>query len=460
MGRCLSFTLYCLLFLGFLHPDPGIGSPDPPNAPNRVWVFPLTGDVTPPLSSALHRWFALAEKKTPSLIILKIDTPGGLSSSMRAIIKDILASSVPVIGYVAPSGARAASAGTYILYACPLAAMAEGTNVGSATPVQIGGGVPFFPGPARKKGTPSPPPPDAEERKILNDAVAFIRSLAEMNGRNQSWAIRAVVSADNLSAQTALKMHVVDFLAPDMHTLLHVLDGRSVRVKGRTITLHLEPATLRVFHQTWKDRLLEVLAQPELAYLLFLLGVAGIAFEFSHPGFVVPGVAGALSFILALYAFTILPVNMTGLLLLLLGVSLMIAEVLIGAFGGLAVAGILSFFLGSLLFFQAPPGEGAPPFHTPIGVILLFTVLFSMFFLGILGMALRARLRPVITGAPAMGGETGTALESFGKIGRVKLHSEIWWASSPVPVKEGERVVVYGISGLTLKVRPVSEEES
>ena len=415
------------------------------------------------MAAFLHRWFRLAEERSPSLIVLRIDTPGGLSGPMRGIIKDILASSVPIAGYVAPGGARAASAGTYILYACPLAAMAEGTNVGSATPIPVGGSLPLLPAtsnPGQGRGATgqSSPVPDTEERKIVNDAVAYIRSLAEMNGRNADWAARAVASAANLSAREALKEGVIDLIAPDLPSLLKSLDGRSFMFHGQTTVLRIPPSSIRMIHPEWKDRLLEILSRHEMAYLLFLLGIVGLAFEFSHPGFALPGIAGLLSLVLAFYAFTLLPVSLTGLILLVLGISLMIAEVLVGAFGGLAVAGILAFFLGSLFFFRGPGGTGAPSGGHPMALVFSFTLLVSAFFLGVVRLGLKARLRPVLTGFEGLRGETGIALDSFQKKGRIRLHSEIWWATSPVPVREGEPVSVEGIAGLVLMVRPAQKE--
>lgn len=463
MGRIRFLFNILLLTSGLLFlssPAFAVRSPSPTQL---VWVLPLEGAVTPPMASFLHRWFRLAEERPPSLIVLRIDTPGGLSGPMRAIIKDILASPVPVAGYVAPGGARAASAGTYILYACPIAAMAEGTNVGSATPIPVGGSLPLLPAtsnPSRGKDEKAQPSSstDTEERKVVNDAVAYIRSLAELNGRNADWGARAVESAANLSAHEALKEGVIDLIAPDLPSLLKSLDGRSFMFHGRKTLLRTDPATIRMIHPEWKDQLLEILSRPEMAYLLFLLGIVGLAFEFSHPGFVLPGITGLLSLVLAFYAFTLLPVSLTGLILLVLGISLMIAEVVIGAFGGLAVAGILSFFLGSLFFFRGPAGTEAPPGGHPMALIFAFTLLISAFFLGVVRLGLKARLRPVLTGYEGLRGETGIALDSFQKKGRIRLHSEIWWATSPVPVGEGEPVTVEGIAGLVLRVRPVQKE--
>jgi membrane-bound serine protease (ClpP class) len=415
------------------------------------------------MAGYLHRWFSRADHSLPSLIILEMDTPGGLSQAMRSIIRDILRSPVPVVGYVAPSGARAASAGTYILYACSIAAMAEGTNVGSATPVPIGGSIPFFPEPPKKdRPAPGKSPEgtgDVEERKIMNDAVAYIRSLAEMNGRNPDWAEKAVLSAANLSAREALNQHVIDLIAPTVPDLLKQIEGRSVRLQGQQRTIHLLAAEIRTIRPEWKDRLLEVLSRPDLAYFFFLLGIVALAFEFSHPGFVLPGITGLLALILAFFAFMVLPVNIAGVLLLLLGITLMISEVLIGSFGVLGIAGVVSFFLGSLFFYHTSPGTTEFSGHPDLAIILLLTFLVSGFFLGVLRIALKARLRPVLTGDKTLIGERATAMEPFQKKGRVKLHSEIWWATSPAPVDEGQEVVIEALSGLTLFVRPVSEEE-
>ena len=432
--------------------------------PNRpVWIFPLSGPVTPPLARALHRWFREAKVTPPSLIVLKIDTPGGLAEAMRSIIRDILASPVPVVGFVAPGGARAASAGTYILYSCALAAMAEGTNVGSATPIPVGGDMPFLPAPSSPPSpshrTPSSQSGSVEERKIVNDAVAAIRSLAQMNGRNADWAEQAVRSAANLSAREALRLHVIDFIAPDVDHLLQKIHGLPFRFRGKETVLSLVPSDVRTFRLDRSDRWLEILAHPDLAYLFFLAGIAGLAFEFSHPGLVLPGIAGLVLLILSAFGLMILPVNLAGLLLIFLGISLMVAEIAIGAFGALGFAGIGSFLLGSLFFYRPSPEWAGMPSHPGYPLIVLVTLVMSGLFLGVLRMALKARFRPPITGEAALVGELGKAIESFREKGRIRLHSEIWWATSPVPVSEGEEVRVLDVSGLTLVVEPLSEEE-
>ncbi len=439
----------------------------PPGFPERekshsVWVFPLAGPVTPPLARSIHRWFRYARETPPELIVLRIDTPGGLAKAMRSILRDILASPVPVVGFVAPGGARAASAGTYILYACPLAAMAEGTNVGSATPIPIGGDSPLVPTPSGPsspgKGT-RPATGSAEDQKIVNDAVASIRSLAQMNGRNADWAEQAVRSAANLSAREALKIHVVNFLAPDIPRLLLEVQGTPFRFRGQEIVLSSLPTALRIFRPDWSERWLGILAQPDLAYLFFLAGMALLALEFSHPGLVLPGVAGVVLLILAAFALMILPVNLAGLLLVVLGLFLMILEAVVGAFGALGAAGVVSLLLGSLFFYRPSPAWEDLPSHPGYPVLVLVTVATSGLFLGILRMALKARFQRPLTGAQAMAGTTGRALESFRERGRISLHGEIWWATSTAPVAEGQDVRVLDMSGLTLVVEPVRKEE-
>ncbi|MCL4460601.1 MAG: nodulation protein NfeD [Nitrospirae bacterium] len=459
MRRWFFLGVFLLIFSGMSVRLSG-GSPrlPEPGPKHPVWVFPLSGPVTPPMARTLHRWFARAHRSPPALIVLEIDTPGGLAEAMRSIIRDILSAPVPVVGFVSPGGARAASAGTYILYACPLAAMSEGTNVGSATPIPIGGDMPLLPSPSSPVRSPSSSG-GAEDQKIVNDAVAAIRSLAELNGRNADWAEKAVRSAANLSAREALKNHVVNLLAPDVGHLLRTIHGMAFRFRGREIVLDLLPYEIRTFRPDRADRWLEALAHPDLAYFFFLAGIAGLAFEFSHPGLVLPGVAGLALLILSSFGLMILPVNLAGLLLIFLGISLMIAEIAIGAFGVLGFSGIASFLLGSLFFYRPSPRWTGIPSHPGYLLIVSVTLVVSGLFLGVLRMALKARFRPAITGKAALVGETGKALEPFRERGRIRLHSEIWWATSPVPVSEGQDVRVQEISGLTLVVEPVLKEE-
>ena len=462
MRRWLILSVFLLFFAGTSRAfsDGSLFVSERGNS-HPVWVFPLSGPVTPPLARTLHRWFLKARKTPPDLIVLRIDTPGGLAEAMRSIIRDNLASPVPVVGFVAPGGARAASAGTYILYACSLAAMAEGTNVGSATPIPLGGNTPLVPspsGPPSSRGTRPPAPGSVEDQKIVNDAVASIRSLAQMNGRNADWAEQAVRSAANLSAREALELHVVNVLAPDVPRLLQDIQGVAFPFRGKETVLSLLPADVRIFRPDWSERWREILAQPDLAYFFFLAGIALLALEFSHPGLVLPGVSGVLLLLLAAFGLMILPVNLAGLLLIVLGIALMIAEIAIGAFGALGVAGVVSFLLGSLFFYRPTPAWEGLPSHPGYPLIVLVTLGMSGVFLGILRMALKARVRPPITGKSSLVGETGRALESFQEKGRVKFQSEIWWATSTKPISEGQEVRVLDVSGLTLVVEPVWKE--
>jgi membrane-bound serine protease (ClpP class) len=392
-----------------------------------------------------------------------MDTPEGLATGMWATIKDIPGSSLPAAGPVTPGGGRTAGASTYILNVCILSAMAGGTNVGSANPIVVGR---FIPSPPDLSSTNIVPhkdpahPASTGEHKVLIDPVAYIQSLAERKGINADWAEQSVQPAENLFARYALKRQVIDLESLDVPSLFHQINGKSLLFHGQQTSLPLVPANIPTLHPEWTDFLPDILSRPDTAYFLFLLGIIALAFEFSHPGFVLPGITGLLSLILAFFAFMILPVNITGILLLVLGVSLMITEVLIGTFGALGIAGILFFFLGSLFFYRTPSGLTGSDEHPSFFLIFFFTFLFSGFFLGVLRISLKARFRPVLTGKKALIGEKGIAIEDFQKRGRIKLHSEIWWATSHELVKEGQEVIIVNISGLTLFVKAVSEEKS
>ncbi|MGA7800248.1 MAG: nodulation protein NfeD [Gammaproteobacteria bacterium] len=400
----------------------------------------------------------MAREEGARLVILRMDTPGGLDNAMRAIIQDMLSSPIPVVSYVAPSGARAASAGTYIMYASQVAAMAPGTNLGAATPVQVGGlpgtspggGQPAKPG----QGGGSPQPGDAMKHKIVNDAVAYIRSLAELRGRNVEWAEKAVREAASLPASEALEKHVIDVIAPDTSALLAAIDGRTVTVPRGQITLHTQGLTLRAFEPDWRTRLLATLTDPNVAYLLMLLGFYGLFFELANPGFVLPGVAGAICLVLALYAFQVLPVNYAGVALILLGILFMVAEVFVPSFGALGIGGVTAFVFGSVILFN----EGSGVYAVSVPLIASVALVSAGFFIGIVGMAIRARGRPVVSGQEQMLHAVGEALEDFQGRGRVRVHSELWTAESNTALQRGQKVQVTGIEGLVLKVEPLREE--
>src|SRR5690242_7444945 len=344
----------------------------------------------------------MAEKQGAQLVVLKMDTPGGLDTSMRAIIKDILASSVPVAAFVAPGGARAASAGTYILYASHVAAMAPATNLGAATPVAIGGPGSGSQGgeeePEDKTGKSAKGAPGSTSstmtRKQVNDASAYIRGLAQMRGRNAEWAERAVREAVSLSATEALNMKVIDLVAEDVPALLKRLDGRKLKAADQERTLQTADAATIVFEPDWRTRFLSVITDPSIAYILVLAGIYALFFEFSNPGLVFPGVAGAICILVALYAFHLLPVSYAGLALVLLGVAFMAAELFLPAYGSLGVGGAIAFVTGSVMLIDTD----VPGFSLPLPLILGVAAVSGAFVFVVVGSALKARRRPVVSG--------------------------------------------------------------
>jgi len=432
-----------------------------PVTANEVAVLlEIDGAIGPATSDFIERGIDKAEASGATLLVLRIDTPGGLSTAMRDIVQAILGSSIPVVGYVAPSGARAASAGTYILYASHIAAMAPGTNVGAATPVQIGG----------KGGLPSPGPPgpgedqgkkdvpdntgDAMKKKIVNDAAAYLRSLAQLRGRNEDWAEKAVREGASLSAEEALAAGVIDMLARDMDDLLSRLNGYKITFNGDEWVLNTENITVTRIEPGWRTRLLSVIADPNIAYILILIGIYGLMFEFYNPGFVLPGVVGAISLLLALFALQVLPVNYAGLGLLILGVIFMVSEAFVPSFGVLGIGGLVAFVIGSIILIDTDmPGYGIS-----LPLIISFSVISGVFFLGVIGMAIKARGRPVVSGQEELIDATGIVLQDFTEEGRIQIHGESWLAKANVPLKRGQSVRVTGIDGLTLHVKPKEED--
>jgi membrane-bound serine protease (ClpP class) len=433
-------------------------------APRVVVVLSVSGAIGPVTVDFIHRGLTRAQESNAALVVLRLDTPGGLDSAMRDINKDIIASKVPVATFVAPSGARAASAGTYILYASHIAAMAPATSLGAATPVQIGGG----PGPAREdKPTPSPraakdkgkaqetapEKPEATtamERKVLNDAVAYIRGLAQMRKRNVQWAERAVRDAVSLPAEEAFKQNVVDLIAADVPDLLKKLDGRRVEIEGRQVRLRLKDAAIETVEPDWRSRLLSIITDPNVALILMTLGMYGLFFELWNPGFVLPGVIGVICILLALYAFQMLPVNYAGLALILFGIAFMIGEAYAPSFGALGIGGVVAFVFGSIFLFDAD----APGYDIAWQVIATLTLTSAALFMGIATMAVRARRQQAVTGDEHMIGALAEALEDFTAQGWVQVHGERWQARSRVPVRRGQRLRVLGLDGLTLTVEP------
>ncbi len=425
-----------------------------------VVALDMRGAIGPATSDYIHRGIDAAVGRHAVLVILRMDTPGGLDSAMRDIIQDILVSPIPVVSYVSPGGARAASAGTYILYASHVAAMAPGTNLGAATPVEIGGIGPDVPGgrgkddegPGKGKGADSQ---DAMKRKQVNDAAAYIRSLANLRGRNADWAELAVREAASLPANEALEKGVIDVVATDMDDLLQKLQGRSVTLLGSTRVLETAGVQIETIEPDWRSRLLTVITDPNVAYILMLIGIYGLFFEFANPGYILPGVAGAISLVLALYAFQILPVNYAGLALLSLGLIFMLAEAFVPSFGALGIGGVIGFVIGSVILFD----HGEAGYAVSLPLILALALLSAGFFLFIVGAAIKARRRPVVSGREELLRARGEALDDFAGSGRVRIHGEVWQAVTKLPLKRGDRVRVLAVEGLVLSVEPETEEK-
>ena len=414
-------------------------------------IVSIDGAIGPASASYVKEALAKASERRAEVVLLRLNTPGGLNSSMREIIADVLASPIPVVGYVAPSGAHAASAGTYILYATHIAVMAPGTNIGAATPVQIGGPLPGLPsGPADKDGKDKKDEPkDAMTAKVTNDAVAFIRSLAELRGRNADWAEKAVREAATLSANAALEAHAIDLVARDQAELLRQLDGRVVEVAGgKTQRLVTKDAAVEAIDPGPISRFLAVITDPNVAFILLMVGIYGLIFEFMSPGAVAPGVVGAICLLIGLYALNLLPINYAGLALMLVGLVLLTIE----AFNPTVViglGGIVAFVLGALMLFR---GE-APGYHLSWWVIGITAAVFVGFALVVLGSLRRVGRAPALVGAQAMRGLPAEVLDWNGNEGHVFAHGERWQARGAETFKPGETVEVANIVDLTLLIR-------
>jgi membrane-bound serine protease (ClpP class) len=432
-------------------------------------VLQIDSAIGPASADYIIEGIEQAEANGNALVVLQMDTPGGLDSAMRDIIKTILASRVPVATFVSPSGSRAASAGTYILYASHIAAMAPATNLGAATPVQIGG-APSLPE-APKQPAPEKPvddensegsveraddssataPPDAMKAKMVNDAVAYIKGLAEMRGRNAEWAERAVREAVSLTASEALELNVIDVVANDIDDLLAQIDGRIVEVANEPVTLATAQLQAEILEPTWRTQLLMIITDPSVAYLLMLVGMYGLLLEGYNPGGFVPGIVGAICLLLALFAFQVLPVNYAGLALMLLGIMLMIAEGFAPSFGVLGLGGLAAFVFGSIILMDSD----VPGFAVSQSIIGGIAIAGGLAMLGLIYMLMRARNRPVVSGAEGMLGQTAEVLEDFSGRGNVFLAGERWLAESLQPVHKGQRVRVTAIHGLVVNVEPI-----
>ena len=404
----------------------------------------------------LRRGIEAAAEIDAELVIIVLDTPGGLDSSMRDIIKAILASPVPVATFVYPSGSRAASAGTYILYASHIAAMAPATNLGAATPVPIGGkpdtGKDGSDDQDEENGKTDPG--SAMNRKAVNDAIAYIRSLAELRGRNVEWAEIAVREGESLSAEAALETGVIDVMADDIPGLLKAINGRTVTTEFGEVTLATESLIVEKRTPDWRTELLSVITNPSIAYLLLLVGIYGLIFEGYNPGAIVPGVVGAICLLLAAYALQLLPVNYAGLGLIALGVVLMIAELFAPSFGALGIGGIIAFVIGSVILIDTD----VPGFRISLSLIFSMAIAGAVLVFAILAVAIKARRAPVVTGREELIGGVGEARSDIAEHGSVWVHSELWNARSATPLKAGDKVRIIDIDGLTLVVEHFNKE--
>lgn len=469
----LAFGVFALTAqLGVRAELSGEPLPLPLPPPGTATVLEIKGPIGPATSRYVVHGLEAARSAGSRLVVLELDTPGGLDSSMRDIVQAILASPIPVVGYVSPSGARAASAGTYILYASHVAAMAPATNLGAATPVSIGGerdapSAPPLPGgvspgkpggdgnakPTRggKQDEAKPEVPGgAMEHKVVNDAVAYIRSLAELRGRNAEWAEQAVRGAASLSSTQALQQHVIDLVAGDLPELLARLDGREVHIENGTVKLATRDLRVVQVKPDWRTQLLAVITNPTVAYGLMLIGIWGLLLEGYNPGAVLPGVAGSVCLLIALFAFQILSVNYAGLALVVLGVGLIIAEFFSPTYGSLGVGGLIAFVVGSLILFDSDvPGMGV---GRPL--IAAFATVGGLTIAGMVYLASRAMRRPVATGSQGMIGASAEVVGDFNGRGRVRYGGELWHARSAAPLRAGELTRIVKVEGLTLWVEP------
>lgn len=460
LRRALFRTLgvLCLFggMLGFVLGDTAPGADSTARAP--AILLEIDGPIGPATDDYIRRSLNEAVEREAPVVVIRVDTPGGLDTSMRSIISRILESSVPIAVYVAPEGARAASAGTYILYAAHVAAMAPATSVGAATPVQIGGapgGLPSEREEDEEEGETEAEPHNAMERKIVNDAVAYIRGLAELRARNADWAEEAVRQGVSVTSSEALELGVIDFRVQDLDALLGEMEGRTVQVRREDHVLSTQGLEVEAIEPDWRARLLAVLSNPNVAYILMLLGIYGLIMEFANPGTLIPGIAGAISLLIGLFALHLLPINYAGLALIFLGMALMVAEAFAPSFGALGIGGAIAFILGSIILFDTD----FPGFELHLSVIISFAAVSAVVFIFVLAMALKAWRRPVVSGRESLTGRAATALSDFDDEGRVSVFGESWKARATAPVRKGERVRVTAVEGLVLTVKPEKETE-
>ena len=398
----------------------------------EVYVVEASGTINPGLAEYMIRSMEKASIEGAACVVIQLDTPGGLALSMRSIVMAVLASEIPVVVYVSPSGARAASAGVMITLAADIAAMAPGTNIGAAHPVNLG----------QKEMD------KTMAEKIVNDMVAYTKSIAEKRGRNSEWAEKAIRESVSVTEKEALELKVIDLIAEDLDDLIEKIDGRELKEKG---TLHTKGVKRVVLTESFRDKILKTLSDPNIAYLLMMIGMAGLYFELSHPGAIFPGVIGAISLILAFFAFQTLPVNYAGILLIAVALILFILEMKVASYGLLSIGGVISLFLGSLMLFEG----GAPELRLSWHVLIPTVIMVSGFFVAVASLVFRSQISKPRTGDKGLIGEVGVVKERLGPEGKVFVHGELWNAEASGPIEAGAKVRVVGVDQLVLRVEEV-----
>jgi len=401
---------------------------------NIVHKITIEGAINPVVTEFIIQSIEDAQDDDAELLVIEMDTPGGLMESMHQIVKAILASEVPVAVYISPGGSRAGSAGVFITMAAHIAAMAPGTNIGSAHPVSLGGGQDTS---------------KVMTEKIVNDAVAGIRSVAEKRGRNADWAEKAIRESANITEKEALKIHVIEYIVPCVDSLLAEIDGKEIVVVNGKKVLETKKAQIVEYEMSWRQRGLNVLSDPNIAYLLMMLGMAGIFFEIYNPGSIVPGVVGGISIILALYALQTLPVNYAGLLLILLAVVMFLLEIKVQSYGILSIGGVVSFVVGSIMLIDSP----LPFFQISLQLIIAAAISMSAFFIFAIGMVYRSQKRIPTTGREGLIGDVGQVIETINPEGAVEVHGEIWNAFADEKIKKGQKVKITEVDSNHLKIK-------
>jgi membrane-bound serine protease (ClpP class) len=421
----LTFLLACILLFSL----PGNG----PSQERSVDILKVDSIINPVVAEFITKNLEAASERKAECVVIELDTPGGLDTSMRSIIKEIMNSPTPVVVYVSPSGARAASAGAIITIAADIGAMAPGTNIGAARPVSLGGGQQS----------------DEMAEKVLNDAAAYVESIAIKRKRNKEWAVKAVRESVSITEQQALELNVIDIIATSIDDLLSQIDGKEVETAFGAKKLSTKGAALNVVEMGWRYNILNALTNPNIAYILMLIGLAGLYFELSNPGVLFPGIIGGICLILAFYAFQTLSVNYAGILLILMALVLFIAEVKVASFGLLAIGGVIALTLGSLMLFESP----VPYLRLSLKVLIPSVALVSAFFIVVATLAIRAYQRKPTTGKEGLVGEKGTASTPIDPEGKVFVHGEHWNAESDEPIPEGAKIVVTEVKDLVIKVK-------